>query len=326
MHAWLRESLLSELQKPRWQQMTSSRTSGGVIFVGIAKNVRPYISKVLANVDKYASDFVASKVMIVENDSTDGTQDILLEWASSDGRHIYMRANDNPCDGLTRTERLAYFRNIYLGELQKEIYDSFEYVVVFDCDNIINSWIDKEAFNSAVRFLAKEKQNAAIFANTMGFYYDVWTLRHPIWCPGDCWDDVKRLSAVMSYKEAVRSCVGARQVRIEPGAPPIAVTSAFGGLAIYKRRYLIGKRYFAQNQDGSPACEHVSVNESISADGGKLYIFPQLLVKTPYEHIHRARDRCYYRTLIGEYLEGWCRRLEVLICPEKFPVRNNRYS
>jgi glycosyltransferase involved in cell wall biosynthesis len=302
--------LLSELQKLKWRQMTPSRAGGGVIFVGIAKNVRPFISNVLATVDRYACEFVDSKVMVVENDSTDGTQDVLREWASIDGRHLYIRADDNPCNGLTRTERLAYFRNIYLCELQKQIYDGFEYVVVFDCDNILDSRTDKEAFNGAVKFLAKDKQNAAIFANTRGFYYDIWTLRHPIWCPGDCWDDVKRLSAVISYKEAVRSCVGARQVRIEPGVPPIAVTSAFGGLAIYKRHYLIGKKYFAQNQDGSPACEHVSVNESISADGGKLYIFPRLLVKTPYEHIHRARDGCYYRTLIGERLEGWWRRWE----------------
>jgi hypothetical protein len=112
----------------------------------------------------------------------------------------------------------------------------------------------------------------------------------------------------MSHTEAVLSCVGARQIRINSTAAPIPVISAFGGLAVYKRRYLLGKRYSAKNRDGSPACEHVALNESISNEGGKLFIFPPLVVKTPYEHIHRARDKYFYRTLIGEYLEEWRRR------------------
>jgi glycosyltransferase involved in cell wall biosynthesis len=289
--------------------MISSRMGAGAIFAGIARNVRPYISNVLANIEECAGGFEGGTVVIVENDSTDGTEEALLKWESAAQSHIYIRAGDSPSNLLTRTERLAHFRNIYLTEIQKEQYDDYDYVVVFDCDNILSSWIDKEALLQAVDFLAKEEKNAAAFANTRGFYYDIWTLRHPIWCSGDCWEDVKRLSTFTSYSEAVLSCVGARQIRIKSTAGPISVTSAFGGLAIYKRRYLLGRRYSAKNRDGSPACEHVALNESISSDGGELFIFPQLMVKTPYEHIHRARDKCFYRTLIGEYLEEWWRRL-----------------
>jgi hypothetical protein len=96
--------------------------------------------------------------------------------------------------------------------------------------------------------------------------------------------------------------VGGRQIRIEPTCEPIPVTSAFGGLGIYKRRYLLGKQYFARGRDGLPICEHVSVNEQISGDGGKLFILPSLVVDTPYEHIYRPRDRTYYRTRFSEYL------------------------
>jgi len=285
--------------------MTHPRVSNGAIFVGIAKNVYPFISKVLYNVGECAKELAKKKIIIVENDSTDGTQAVLHRWASVSEGHIYMRPADVPPDNFTRTEKLAYFRNIYLNEIEKKEYDGFEYVIVFDCDNIISSWIDKEAFIDAIKFLTKNEENAAVFANTRGFYYDVWTLRHPIWCPGDCWYDAQRLSALTSHREAVLSCVGARQVRITSTTPPIPVTSAFGGLAIYKRRYLVGRRYFAQNRDGSAACEHVALNESISGDNGRLFIFPRLLVKTPYEHIHRAKDRSFYRTLIGEYLSEW---------------------
>jgi glycosyltransferase involved in cell wall biosynthesis len=285
--------------------MIPSPTRSGAIHVGIAKNVKPYISKVLANVEKWAAEFAHSKVVIVENDSTDGTQEALRRWASPAEGRFYIRAADIPSNGFTRTERLAYFRNIYLKEIEKDEYKDFEYVIVFDCDNVISSPIDKDALVNAVQFLASDDQNAAVFANTRGFYYDIWTLRHPIWCPGDCWDDVERLIAVTSRTEAVLSCVGARQLRIKSTSAPILVTSAFGGLAVYKRHYLLGKKYFAKNRDGSAACEHVALNESISSDGGKLFIFPQLLVGTPYEHIHRARDKDFYRTRIGEYLAEW---------------------
>jgi glycosyltransferase involved in cell wall biosynthesis len=291
--------------------MLSSRIESGAIFVGIAKNVCPYISKVLANIAECASAFARTKVIIVENDSTDGTCEILQKWASTDDEHIYIGATDVPSDLLTRTERIAYFRNIYLTEIENEGYNEFEYVVVFDCDNVIASWIDKDAFINAVKFLAKEEQNAAVFANTRGFYYDVWPLRHPIWCPGDCWYDAERLSTITSHTEAVLSCVGARQVRIKSTSKPIPVTSAFGGMAIYKRRYLLGRRYIGRNRNGSATCEHVALHESISSANGKLFIYPELLVRTPYEHIHRARDKLFYRTLIRETLGEWTRKMKL---------------
>jgi len=293
--------------------ISPSRISGGAIFVGIAKNVYPYISRVLYNAGECAREFTNKKLIIVENDSTDGTQEVLRRWASADEGHIYIRADDCPSDRVTRTERLAYFRNIYLSEIEKEEYNGFEYVVVFDCDNIISSGIDKEAFINAIEFIAGNERNAGVFANTRGFYYDVWTLRHPIWCPGDCWSDVKRLSAFTSQSEAILSCVGARQVRIKSTTPPIPVISAFGGLGIYKRRYLLGRKYFAKNRDGTEACEHVALNESISSENGNLFIFPELLVKTPYEHIHRVRDKRFYRTLIGEFLEEWSGKLKLAL-------------
>lgn len=291
--------------------MTSLRMAGGAIFVGIAKNVHPYISNVLANVSECAEAFVNSKVVVVENDSSDGTEESLRRWEATTRGHIYIRPTDIPPNGFTRTERLAYFRNIYLEEIQKEEYDEFDYVVVFDCDNVLSSWVDKGAFVRAVEFLASDERNAAVFANTRGFYYDIWPLRHPIWCPGDCWEDAKRLSGFTSSMEALRTCVGARQVQIKPTSAPIPVISAFGGLAVYKRHLLFGRQYLAQNWGGSPASEHVALNESIFTDGGKLFIFPELLVSTPYEHIHRARDKTFYLTRLGEHLEKWQRCLKL---------------
>jgi Glycosyl transferase family 2 len=289
--------------------MSSFRIGNGAIFAGIAKNVYPYISQVLGTVSECAGQFAKRKIIIVENDSTDGTEDALTRWASISEDHIYIRADDNILDELTRTERLAYFRNIYIREIEKTYYDSLRYVILFDCDNVNSKPIDKESIIEAIQFLEDDDKRAAVFANARGFYYDIWPLRHPIWCPGDCWDEVRRLSTFISYPEAILTCVGARQIRIKSTSAPIPVISAFGGLAIYKRRFLLGRRYLGRYRGGLTS-EHVAVNESISGDGGKLFILPKLLVNTPYEHIHRARDKVFFWTWFAESYEDWHRRVK----------------
>jgi hypothetical protein len=290
--------------------MSSFRIGNGAIFAGIAKNVYPYISQVLGAIGECASLFANRKIIIVENDSTDGTRDALTRWASISEDHIYIRENDDTLDELTRTERLAYFRNIYIREIENQDYDSLRYIILFDCDNVNSNSIDKESVIEAIRFLEDNDKHAAVFANTRGFYYDIWPLRHPIWCPGDCWDEVRSLSTFISYAEAILTCVGARQIRIESTSAPIPVISAFGGLAIYKRRFLLGKRYSGRYRGGLTS-EHVAVNEGISSDGGKLFIFPKLLVSTPYEHVHRARDKVFFRTWFAESYEDWGRRVKL---------------
>jgi Glycosyl transferase family 2 len=289
--------------------MTSFHIGDGAIFAGIAKNVYPHISQVLNTVGDCASQFAKRKIIIVENNSTDGTEEALSRWACITEDHLYIRADDNTLDEFTRTERIAYFRNIYMREVEKIEHNDFRYVILFDCDNVNSTLLHKEAVIEAVRFLEDDDKHAAVFANTRGFYYDIWPLRHPIWCPDDCWDEVRSLSAFMPYAEAILACVGARQIRIRSTAPPIPVMSAFGGLAIYKRRFLLGKRYLGKYH-GRLASEHVALNESILSDGGKLFILPRLLVNTPYEHIRRARDRVFYRTWLNESYRDWCRRAE----------------
>jgi hypothetical protein len=283
------------------------------IFVGIARNVRRYVGSVLANMEEYSEGFSDKQIIVLENDSVDGTQDALRGWAEVSDAHTYIRVDDAPSRDLSRTERLGYFRNIYLTEIEKEKYTHFDYVVVFDCDSVNSGSIDKEAFLDAIRFLRSDKQHAAVFANSKGFYYDVWPLRHPTWCPGDCFQDLDRMRGVTSESEAALSCLGARQVRIDPMTAPIQVGSAFGGLGIYKKSFIFGKRYSGLCHDGTYLCEHVPLNESIVNDGGKLFIFPSLLVSTQYEHIFRPRDRIYYVTRVGEYLKEWKLHWEALI-------------
>jgi hypothetical protein len=110
------------------------------------------------------------------------------------------------------------------------------------------------------------------------------------------------------------------QIYIPPTAAPIEVKSAFGGLAIYKTRFLKGARC-GYSERGVPDCEHVSLHREIRNRGGRLFILPSLRNSTQYEHVQRPQDFYYWSIRIREVLSwkvlegrekgfiGWAARL-----------------
>jgi hypothetical protein len=162
----------------------------------------------------------------------------------------------------------------------------FDHLVILDFDDVNTNEIAEESVAAAIDFLDRSSQNAAVFANQLP-YYDIWALRHDVWCPGDCWSEIESRPSYLPKHRAVERYVTSRQLEIQPGTPPVAVRSAFGGLAIYKLRFVRAARYVGVRFDGSEVCEHVSFNEEAARAGGVLHIFPRLLNRSPPEHIGR---------------------------------------
>ena len=77
--------------------------------------------------------------------------------------------------------------------------------------------------------------------------------------------------------------------RIPVDTPPIQVESAFGGLGIYKMRYVLNNKsryvgheykYFIDEAmvfSKLQTCEHVSFHQGIAAQGGQMFILPYLV-------------------------------------------------
>jgi hypothetical protein len=181
----------------------------------------------------------------------------------------------------------------------------FDHLVVLDMDNANSNVISKESIAAAIEFLDSSNQNAAVFANQLP-YYDIWALRHDVWCPGDCWSEVKNRPMYLPLHRAVERYVTNRQLEIHPSTPPLAVRSAFGGLAIYKLHFVRAARYVGVRLDGSEVCEHVSLNEQVAQAGGVLHIFPRLLNRAPPENISQR--------LFG------IRRLAAHFNPRSYPI------
>jgi hypothetical protein len=127
-------------------------------------------------------------------------------------------------------------------------------------------------------------------ANAMPRYYDVWALRHERWCPDDCWHPIWGRPADETFEAAKFREVFTRQIEIPPPLSPIAVRSAFGGLAIYRLPAALAARYRGVDEGGRETSEHVAFNTAIGRAGGRLHIFPALQVHAPSQHLYQPSE------------------------------------
>jgi hypothetical protein len=243
----------------------------------------------------------AAKWFIVESDSVDDTKARLeqLQGAVPGFRFTSLGQLQPAIPG--RSDRIAHCRNRYLQEIAAETdYRDVDYVVVADLDNV-NELISTEAFESCF-----ERDDWDVCtANQRGPYYDIYALRHPVWSPGDCLAQLRLLMrGGLSEWKALFAAVYSKMIRIGEDTDWIPVTSAFGGLAVYRRQVLGSARYNGRDAAGGEICEHVPFHESL---GARIFINPQLINAGYTEHSKpllllpglKQRAKSYSKSAIG---------------------------
>ena len=117
-------------------------------------------------------------------------------------------------------------------------------------------------------------------------YYDIWALRAPPALTYDCWQKISELTSFfLDSKILVEKIIGIHQKPIQKSTGLIPVQSAFGGGALYSRKFLSknctynGYKYqglFQENQ----TCEHVSFHQCLVKvfNGTHIYINPQFQI------------------------------------------------
>ena len=191
----------------------------------------------------------------------------------------------------SRTIRLEITRNAYIHKIKSQAkYHNYDYMMVVDMDDVFTLPIDLIEFENAVKFLSDKESHSAVFANQEKNYYDLWALRHPSYCSKDFWHSVlQNAISGMSDEDAFKLEFDRIPKFFPKNIPPIAVSSAFGGLGIYKLNYVLenqlsylGHQYFyfgdtSINFTKLQTCEHVNFNRGISLRGGELFIYPSLI-------------------------------------------------
>jgi hypothetical protein len=212
--------------------------------------------------------------VIVESDSSDGTNEVLSNIAQTRQNFRYESLGTLRDRIPLRTERLAYCRNRTLEIFRNSTsYSAVELVSVVDLDGV-NDDLNEDAILSSFQRADWD----CVAANQREAYFDIWALRAEDWCDGDCWKAAQFLIARgLSPQWALFSCVYSKMIEIPPDSSWIRVTSAFGGLAIYRRPSLENAFYVGLSPDGTEVCEHVALNKQICKNGGKLFINPKMI-------------------------------------------------
>ena len=263
-----------------------------VAIVGIARNCARSIERDLAGLLRAASIFRRVHVLVVESDSDDRTPELLAQLSSRMPalRHLSLgRLRDQLPQ---RTARIAHCRNACLDELAANpLYAAVTHVLVSDLDGVSRD-LDSAALASCWRAEAPAWDMCA--ANQGDYYYDIWALRHPMWCPADAWAEQRALVPVLGTRAADEIALFSRMVHIDPRRPMIEVDSAFGGLALYRRDALLAARYVGLDANGAEVCEHVTLHAQMRADGARLFVNPALINARQTKHAGRKK---LWRTL-----------------------------
>jgi glycosyltransferase involved in cell wall biosynthesis len=261
------------------------------VIVGCLKNSAEFLPRVFENLEKLASCFAEVSFIFIENDSTDATKATISAWGAQQSHFKLFSMDGLDAYEKNRTVRLEIARNAYISAIhQDEALHHYDHLIVMDMDDRGAHPLSLDAVATALGFLNEKHERAAVFANQSVKYYDLWALRHPQLCPFDFWHEVLAQALhVSSDQEAFDKVYATVPKCIPVDTPPIQVESAFGGLGIYKMRFVLNNKaryigheykYFVGESmvfSKLQTCEHVSFHQGISAQGGQMFILPYLV-------------------------------------------------
>jgi len=242
-----------------------------VLIVGLVRNCEPSLESEVETLRASFEDFKNVSFFLVESDSTDGSLEALRELATRIPNFKFLSLGNLRQSIPDRIERIAHCRNTYLDYVRNTS-DKCDYVVVADLDGV-NNLLTKEKVATCWKFDGW----SACTANQTGPYYDIYALRAPGWSEMDCWNEARSLYAsgmnpVKSWVKAIRD----KQRIISESEDWIEVTSAFGGLAIYKIEAFLEGNYRTFSDDELNVSEHVPFNLKLVASGHRIFINPKL--------------------------------------------------
>jgi len=248
-----------------------------LVLAGCARNCIGGLDESIELARQISSHFKASKILVFENDSTDGTAERLAQLAS-EGSVDLMQSSHLDAALPHRTQRLGYGRNRLLRRAAAYSPDLY---CVLDMDGIVGRNFSMAGFVSNFEYFPCWD---AVFPANKTFYYDIWAFRHEDLCPGDYERRLNELNPVMGTDMIFDSALNFLQkldfTRLEGWLP---VSSAFGGMGLYKFAEMHNTNYYG-SKDGFEACEHVPLHLKLERQGAGLYINPRFLVDSHILH------------------------------------------
>lgn len=248
-----------------------------ILIAALARDCDDSIKRNIHKIELLRKEFRESHVVIIENDSKDGTKDTLRRWKErSEGVEVIMndfgtvtipeKSKNMTKPGVSnyRISKMAGYRNMYMDYARQASF-SIDFLIVMDID------IEDFSVEGTVRSINNAPDDwGALFANgnkifneRLKSFYDYFA-----YVP----EGNKSLS--MKYNDMFFQ---ARKVRnLLRKNSFVKCISAFGGMAVYKWDYIKNLNYTAEDNTVCDSCEtlceHIPLNNSILKHGASNYI------------------------------------------------------
>jgi len=222
-----------------------------VVMAGLARNVAWLLPRTIARIESLGSLFADYRVVIYENDSTDGTREMIHRWSEDNPRvtllsEVRHDPVNRPIRCLRRAQRMAYYRNKYHDFIAAEC-AGYDEVMVIDTD-LAGGW----SFDGIANTYGHGGWD---FVGSYGVIYKRLGLRPNCLCHYDAW----AFRNNSDYQPLSSRHVNA--LHWHRGEPMVRVYSCFGGLGIYRTEAFLSGRYDGQD------CEHIALHRQMCANG-----------------------------------------------------------
>lgn len=205
-----------------------------VIICGTGKNIAPCLPNMRKKIELLGNFFKDYRVIIYENNSTDGTQALLNKWARENPKvtvitekltadQLYNRTKAHALkdQAPNRMELIAYGRNQVLQEAFKPELDNYNFLIMTDLD-FKKGW----TIEGVLSCFDIDEEWDGLTANGVagGIYYDRYAYR----------DEMLPLGPEL-LGEIFWQQLEKHKIKFDVGSKIKKVYSAFGGIAVYRK-------------------------------------------------------------------------------------------
>lgn len=257
-----------------------------IVICALARNVMKSLFLNQRRLENWGNKFRDYRIIIYENDSTDGTREALLKWqlanpkvyilpcGLSDDPENDCKYNEKPLydlgfNSFGRFSKMAAMRNQYLNYV-KSNYAHFDYMMVYDID--INGPMNDDGmmipFASAYQWDAICANGIAPIPGLCGMFYSHYDTLALVEL-NEPYNQTKHLSMFGMAPTYLKTCVN---TDLNFDRPLYPVKSAFGGATIYKMSSILSPKIQYGTEYG---CEHTYFHKNMADHGfGRIFINP----------------------------------------------------
>ncbi len=251
-----------------------------VIIAALVRDVAERLPEIKVKAERMGRLFKDYRILIVENDSSDGTREKLLKWAAVNPKVTILGCgyNVDKCSvpnapkteghhvDRTRIEKMVKLRNIYLDEIKKN-YRNYDYSIFWDLDMVSSVYLD--GVMNTMGWFSENPSIDAICA--YGFYrwghltlfYDTFALQHknePFHIDMKTVHDVRK---------------GLWEAKYDLGEDLVEVDSCFSGFTIYQISSLLPDNVvYDMSGPNNLECEHSRLHMKLK---GKKMLNPSMM-------------------------------------------------